>query len=195
MVEKRLGSGEHRRPPGHFAVADHADPLALHQGLDDVAVHRHAAHILDFATGDGLAVGDQGQGFQQRARVALRAFFPQAPDPRRKVLANLQAVTAGHLLELEGAAIARLAQQLQSLPEDLGLRSLGFLEQFVQALQGLRLARSQQEGFDQRRQVAGFIQVHQVLQQAPGEAARGWRQKVHSAPVRSAIPSPAQESP
>ncbi|MCY1426083.1 hypothetical protein D9M71_418940 [compost metagenome] len=195
MIEKRLGGGEHRRPAGHFAVADHANPLALHHGLDDIAVHRNAPHVLDFTTGDRLAVGNQGQCLKQRSRIALRALFPQAPDPRGINLANLQAIAAGHLLELERTPIARLAQHLQGLPEHLGLGALGFLEQLVQALKGLRLARSEQEGFDQRRQVAGFIQVHRVLQLAPGEAAREWRRKVHSAQVRSAIPSPVREWP
>ncbi len=149
MVEKPFGGGKHRWPPGHFAVANHTNPLALDQGSDDVAVHRNAPYVFNLATGDGLAVGDQGQGFEQRARITLRALFPQAPNPGRKVFADLQAVAAGHFLEFEGTAAARLAKHLKGLLEHVGLGALALFEQLVQALQGLRLARSQQKSFDQ----------------------------------------------
>ncbi|MNZ63463.1 hypothetical protein D3C78_816100 [compost metagenome] len=140
MVEKRLGSGEHRRPPWHFPVADHANPLALHHGLDDVAVDRNTPHVLDLATGDGLAVSDQGHGFEQRTGIALRAFFPQAAHPRREIVANLQAIAAGHFLELEGPTTAGFAEHLQGFLEYLRLRALGLLEQLVQPFKRLRFA-------------------------------------------------------
>ncbi|MCY1185848.1 hypothetical protein D9M73_266640 [compost metagenome] len=76
VIEKGLGGGKHRRFAGHVAVADDADPLALHQRLDDLAVDRHAPHILDLAPGDRLAIGDQGNGFEHGPRVALRPLFP-----------------------------------------------------------------------------------------------------------------------
>jgi hypothetical protein len=64
IIQEALGGAEQRRLAGHVAVADHADPLAFFQRLDDVAADRHAAHLLDLATGDRLPVGDQRQGFQ-----------------------------------------------------------------------------------------------------------------------------------
>src|SRR3546814_281726 len=59
VVEEALGGAEQLRAAGDVAVADDADPLALFQRLDDVAVHRDAADLLDLAAGDRLAVGDQ----------------------------------------------------------------------------------------------------------------------------------------
>lgn len=66
MVEEHLGGGKHRRFTGHVTVTDDADPLALQQRLDDMAVDRHAPHVLDLASGDGLAIGDQRHGLQHR---------------------------------------------------------------------------------------------------------------------------------
>ncbi|MNP36929.1 hypothetical protein D3C76_1303490 [compost metagenome] len=188
MIEERLGGGEHRRPPRHFTVTDHADPLALHQGLDDVAVDRHATHILDLTTGDRLTVGNQGHGLQQRTGVTLWTLLPQAAYPRREIFTDLQPIAAGHSLELERSASAGFAQHFQGLLEDLRLGALGFLEQLVQTLERLRLARGEQKSLDQRRQVAGVIQVHRFLRQTRRAAAHGWAQKAHSAPVRSATP-------
>src|SRR5690606_29988563 len=43
VVQERLGGAVQGRAARHVAVADHADPLALFQRLDDVAADRHAA--------------------------------------------------------------------------------------------------------------------------------------------------------
>src|SRR3546814_14907259 len=115
MVEKLPGSGEHRRASRHVTMANHTNPLALLQRLDDLAVHRDAADILDLATGDRLAVGNQRQGFQQRAGVTLRTLFPEPADTWRKALTHPKAVTTGHLFELKGADIAGLVQHLAGL--------------------------------------------------------------------------------
>ena len=115
MVEELSGGGEHRRAPRHVTMTDHANPLALLQRLDDLAVDRNAANVLDLAAGDGLAVGDQRQGFQQRPGITLRTLLPEPPDPGREALAHLQTITAGHLLEFEGAPLAGLVQDFEGL--------------------------------------------------------------------------------
>src|SRR3546814_1596785 len=46
-VEEALGGAEQLRAAGDVAVADDADPLALFQRLDVVAVHRDAADLAD----------------------------------------------------------------------------------------------------------------------------------------------------
>src|SRR3546814_7815406 len=83
VVEEALGGAEQLRAAGDAAVADDADPLALFQRLDDVAVHRDAADLLDLATGDRLAVGDQGPGFERGAGVFGLALGPQPRHPGR----------------------------------------------------------------------------------------------------------------
>src|SRR5690606_31071421 len=74
VVEEGLGGRQQFGLAGDVAVADDADPVALLERLDDVAVHRHAADLLDLAAGDRLAVGDQRQSLQRRPGVAGLAF-------------------------------------------------------------------------------------------------------------------------
>ena len=160
MVEKLAGGGEHCRPTRHVTMANYANPFALLQRLDDLAVDRDAADVLDLAAGDGLAVGDQRQGFQQCTGVALRPLFPKPADPWRETLAHLQTITTGHLLEFEGVALAGLVQDFEGL---LQLRRRGtfvLLEQLAEALQGERLAGREQKGFEQRSEILGIGQVH-----------------------------------
>lgn len=160
MVEELSGGGEHRRAPRHVTMANHANPLALLQCLDDLAVDRNAANVLDLATGDGLAVGDQRQGFQQRPGITLRTLLPEPPDPGREALAHLQTITAGHLLEFEGAPLAGLVQDFEGLLQLRRRGSFMLLEQLAEALQGERLAGREQKGFEQRSEILGIGQVH-----------------------------------
>jgi len=160
MVEELSGGGEHRRAPRHVTMTDHANPLALLQRLDDLAVDRNAANVLDLAAGDGLAVGDQRQGFQQRPGITLRTLLPEPPDPGREALAHLQTITTGHLLEFEGAPLAGLVQDFEGLLQLRRRGSFMLLEQLAEALQGERLAGREQKGFEQRSEILGIGQVH-----------------------------------
>src|SRR5688572_18412616 len=56
VVEELPGGGIQRRPAGRLAVADHVDPAARLERLDDLRRHHDPAHILDVAAGDRLAV-------------------------------------------------------------------------------------------------------------------------------------------
>ena len=198
MIEKGLGGRQHRRSARYITMADHANPLALLQGLDDLAVDRHAADVFDLATGDRLAIGNQRQGFQHGAGIALRTLLPQPPDPGRVTLAHLQAIAAGNLLQLKGTALTGFTQQRQGLFEHRRLRALGFLEQLIEALKRLRFARGKHKGLQQGGQFTGFVQVHRctleslacgwairsIIQPAHG---REWGQRSRSAPVPPAV--------
>src|SRR5476649_693331 len=72
IVEESPGGGEDRRAPGRFAVADDLDPAAFDQRVQRGRRHRDAAHFLDVAARDRLAVRDDGEGLQHRARIARR---------------------------------------------------------------------------------------------------------------------------
>ncbi len=160
VVEKGLGGGKHRRLARHLAITDHPNPFTLQQGLDDLAVDRHPAHILDLAPGNRLAIGNECQGFQHRPGITLWTLLPEPTDPGRELFANLQAIAGSHFLEFKGTAIAGLGEERQGFLEDCRLWALGFLEQLVQAFQRLRLSRGQQKSFKQRSQLAGFSQIH-----------------------------------
>src|SRR3546814_16864625 len=64
-----------------IAMPDHADPFALFQCLDYLGTDRHTANLFNFAAGNRLPVGDQGQGFQHRTAVTGLTLGPQAGDP------------------------------------------------------------------------------------------------------------------
>ena len=72
VVEKLPGGREKRGPARCFAVPNHLDPAAILQLLEDEAVDSDATDVLHVATGDGLAVGDDGQGLQCGASVLGR---------------------------------------------------------------------------------------------------------------------------
>src|SRR5688572_14028438 len=113
IVEELRRGAEQRRAPRHFLDADLAHPAALDQRLDDVRRQRYAADLLDLAARDRLAIADQRQGLEQRAREARRPLLPELADPPGVVGAHLQAVAAGHLAQFDGAAVELLAQHLQ----------------------------------------------------------------------------------
>ena len=113
IVEEALGGAEQGRLSGYVAVADHPDPLPLLQRLDDVAAHRHAADLFDLATGDGLAVGDQGQGLQGGAGVAGLAFGPQPGHPVVHLGLDLVAEAGSDLDQFHSAVLAGGGQLLQ----------------------------------------------------------------------------------
>src|SRR3546814_6063079 len=52
---------------------------------------RHTANLFNFAAGNRLPVGDQGQGFQHRTAVTGLTLGPQAGDPGMDFRAHLQA--------------------------------------------------------------------------------------------------------
>ena len=73
VVEELAGGREQRRPARRLAVADRLDPAAVLELLDDLAGDGDAADVLDVAARHRLAVGDDRQRLQHRARVLAAA--------------------------------------------------------------------------------------------------------------------------
>ena len=136
-------------------MADHAHPVALQQRLDDVGRHRDAADILDVAARDRLAIGDQRQRFEQRAAVFLRLLLPQARDPRRHFLDDLEAEAARHFAQLEAAIRGLQAYRRQCIADRLRRRTLVVLEQRGQIFDSERLTRGEQCTLDDPLQQVG----------------------------------------
>ena len=63
---------------GALAAAD-LDPADLHQDVDGALGHGDAANVLDLGPGDGLVIGDDGQGLDRGLGQALllRLFLAQ----------------------------------------------------------------------------------------------------------------------
>ena len=148
VIEEAPGGAEQLRSAGHVAVADHADPLPLFQGADDVAVHGHAAHLLDLAAGDRLSIGDQGQGFQGGAGVAGLAFGPQPGHPGVDVGLDLEAPAAGHLHQFHAALLAVGLEEFKRLFDAVVGCRLVERKQPAQLHHGQRLAGGEQGGLD-----------------------------------------------
>ena len=96
---------------------------------------------------DRLAVDDQRQRFQQRARCAA-GVLRQAADPRRQLGADLKAVTAGDLPELERTALPFGGQLLEHGLHGPCFRTLLVAEQSEQTVDAQRLAGIEQCGLD-----------------------------------------------
>ena len=97
VVEQLAGGGEQRRPAGRLAVADRLDPAAVLELLDDRAGDGDAADLLDVAAGHRLAVGNDRQRFQDRARIARRPLGAQARQVGGHLRTALEAPAARQL--------------------------------------------------------------------------------------------------
>ena len=111
VVEKLARRAEQLRLARHVAMTDHPDPVSLMQGLDDVRIHGDAANLFDFAARDRLAIGDQGQGLEQRARIFGGPLLPQPRDRLRDRRSDLNAETARHFQQLQPARLVLLGQR------------------------------------------------------------------------------------
>jgi len=60
--------------PGHFALANHINPIAFLQLAHHVRVYRHAANLLNIAARYRLAIRNNGQRFHHRAAIFRLAF-------------------------------------------------------------------------------------------------------------------------
>lgn len=74
VFEKVFGGSVGHGSPDNFGSALLFDQLSFQKSLHD-AVDRDAANLLSFCTGKGLAVGDDGQGFEGGLREFGRARF------------------------------------------------------------------------------------------------------------------------
>ena len=121
--------------PGTSPVADHPDPLPFGEGLDDVGADRNPAHILDLAPGQGLAIGDQGQGLQQGAGVFGRPLRPELGDPGRELRPHLDTKAAADLGNLYAPALIVIGEFGQYLPQLFLVRLLALGKQGLQLIQ------------------------------------------------------------
>ena len=141
----------------HFAMPDDADPVALLQRAHDRRADRHAADLLDLAAGDRLAVSDQRQRLQQRARIARRTLLPQARHHVGATRTNLHAPAARDLDQLDAARLVLGGEHVERGAQLLGGRPLALVEQLQQLVGRDRPAGRQQRRFDE---VLEVVLVH-----------------------------------
>ncbi len=128
-------------------MADYANPAALHQRAHDIGADGDAAHLLDLGPRDGLAVGDQRERLEQRARVTRRPLLPQGLEPVRHRRANLDPVSASDFLDLEAATFVILGERVEPAADR---RTIGRIAPAREQLDEL-LERQRTAGCEQRR--------------------------------------------
>ena len=147
VVEEHPGRAQQFGFARYVAMAHHLDPFAFLQRLQNVCAQGNAADLLDLASRDRLTVGNDGQRFKQRPRVARRFFGPQPGDHRHQILANLQAIAAGHFDQLHGPVGQFGVEQRQGFPDRAVAGLFVFLEQAVELGQRQRLTGREQRAF------------------------------------------------
>ena len=110
-----------------FGAAGDANEVSVEQRLHH-AIDRDATHGLDVGAGDGLAVGDDGEGFHRRgAQAGLAVLWKKLSQPRREVGLRHQLPTCRTLADLKGpAGLGVFALEL--FDRVLKLRGLHFRE-------------------------------------------------------------------
>ena len=103
MFEEFARGAQQRRPTRDVAPPDFLDPAALGERADDVGADRHAADMFDLAARHRLAIGNDGERLQQRARIALRALLEQPRHVLGVLFARLDAPAAADLAQLHAA--------------------------------------------------------------------------------------------
>ena len=134
VVEELARGAEQLRTARHLAMADDANPVALLQRAHDRRADRHAADLFDLAARDRLAIGDQRQRLQQRARIARRTLLPQARHDVGAARTNLDAPAARDLDQLDAARLVLGGEQVERGTQLLGRRPLALVEQLQQLL-------------------------------------------------------------
>ena len=124
VFEKHLGGAVGLRPAGAIGAPDHFGQLALHQRPDHT-VHGDAADFLHLRAGNGLAIGDDGQGFKSRLGEARGAVLDadQGAYPRSVLRLSDKLPGTGHAHEAM-AAVKRvhfLGKSFQCLGDGSGL--------------------------------------------------------------------------
>ncbi len=145
IVEKLPRGGVERRPAHGFAVADHLDPAAVLELLQDEGVDGDAANVFHVAARDRLAVGNDGQRFEGGARVARRLLWVQAIEVVAHLRPALKAPAAGDVHQLQ-AALRPVFLQFKQQHLD-GVHAQLVVEQHAHVAHWQRLARTDQGGF------------------------------------------------
>src|SRR5471030_2037181 len=72
VIKELLGRAQQGRAADDVAITDGINPAPVLQHLDRLRIDGNTAYLLDIAARHRLPVGDDGQRFQRRARVAAR---------------------------------------------------------------------------------------------------------------------------
>src|SRR5262249_33005997 len=145
-LEELLARPVQHRPPRLLLLAEDADEAAVEEDLHGAAAV-HAADLVDLGAGDRLAVGDDGEHLELRAREldGLSGDELAHPVGVHRVGAELKA--AGDLVQDDPPVGVVGAERLDRSGDVLDVALLGHVDQ---PLQRQRLVRREQEALDDR---------------------------------------------
>ena len=185
VVEELARRRQQRRPAGRFAIADRLDPAAILELLDDRARDRDAANVLDVAARHRLAVGDDRQRFEHRARIASAAARGRdgrgsAPSPA----AALVAPPARHRDQLDRAAACTRPRARSSSVRSVSLPTSP-ANSALHVAQRHGLARADERGLEDALGIQGLHVVvnSSAASRRGGRRVRGTRRVWQGAPA------------
>src|SRR5262245_5669552 len=148
VVEELARRAVERGTARDIAMSNGAHPPPVEQRTKNVRAQTHAAHVLDLATRDRLAIRDDRECLEQRARITRRPLFPQPRYPLRVLSPDLHAIAARDLAQLHRASLVLLAQLDERGAQRGAIRPLLLGEQREQLVEVERSTGSEQRGFE-----------------------------------------------
>ena len=144
IIEETSGRSQQLGVSRYISMPHHPNPLALHQGFDDVRVDRDATNRLDLGTRDRLSVGDERQRLEQRPRILLRPLRPKTTHLARVSLTNLNPPAARGLAKLDPALRVIGRKPLERRVDLLFFGSCALIEKLADFIDRQRLACGEQ---------------------------------------------------
>ena len=144
-VEELPGRAVQHRPTDLLLLAEDADQRAIHQELERGA-RVHAADLVDLGARDRLAVRDDRERLELRARQPHRPARDQLLDPHRVGRLGAELVAARDLREHEAAVLVVGLDVLERLLEPADVRHAG---QLAESLERDRLVAGEHERLDE----------------------------------------------
>ncbi len=122
QVIEELARGSRRsRGVRCFALADDLDPAAFDQRIQCCRRDGHAAHVFDVAASDRLAIRDDRECLQHRARIARRLFIRDSIQELLVVGLHAEAPARRNRRELDRALGPFVFQLVEHLADVVGI--------------------------------------------------------------------------
>ena len=151
MLQEFIGGLIEQGPAEGFPSSAFLDKTAVYERLHGIIAF-HAAHGFDIALGDGLAVGDDGQGFQHclAERLLLDGLQKQL-HLRRKLRADGEEHRVSRAVQLDAAVLeGEVIPQLSKRFLQFGNGEIHGMGQHIHAH---RIAGNKQDGFNDGSEV------------------------------------------
>jgi len=125
VVEKLPRRRVQCRTARHITMADHLDPAAILELLDDLRIHRDAANLFDIAARDRLPVRNDRERLEHRARIFRRLLRMQTIQVRAHRGLALKSPARRQPDQLHTAPRPILLQVFEQIPNSVCRHAVG----------------------------------------------------------------------